>query len=106
MLGKFMDKSVGMPFGLPSVPMAAMPALLGGVAASIGAILSEATALVTGFSAAGAGALAFYLLAKPAFSGISSALKQLHTDQAAYNRALTTALKFPELCPISGDSIL
>lgn len=67
----------------------------GGLVAAVGlvpgfqALLVEVTGLVSGFSAAAAGAGAFGALAIPTFSKVSGALSGISKDTAAYNNALT-----------------
>ena len=67
------------------VPLVALPAIAGGLAA----LLPELAGIVSGLAAAGAGAGAFAALALPAFRSVSGALSQIKQDQEAYNRATT-----------------
>ena len=55
---------------------------------ALGAALVEVTGLVSGFVAAGAGAVAFGALAYPAVSKVKSAYEGLHTAQSAYQTAV------------------
>lgn len=63
-----------------------------GLAAAIPAaqaLAVEVTAVGSGLAAAGAGAVAFGVLAKPAFSAVADAVKNINKDQLAYDNALT-----------------
>jgi len=71
--------------------------------AAVAAALTEATGLVAGFAAAGAGAGAFGLLAIPAFKAVSGALTQAQADQTAYDRALTKTAKNTALQHLKAD---
>lgn len=81
----------GHKFNLPFVNFTANPLGLAAIGAGITALLPELAALVSGFTAAGAGAAAFYVLAHPAISnltadvqGLSAANQKLGVAKNAY----------------------
>lgn len=80
--------------------------MLAGIAAAVPAVealLVEAAGLASGFAAAGAGAAAFAILARPAFESVSAAYTKIKTDQLAYNNALTASAKSTALKKLKQD---
>ena len=63
------------------------PYSLAAIAAAVQGALVEVTGLVSGFAAAGAGAGAFALLAKPAVTSVTNAYTGLNTAMTAYQAA-------------------
>lgn len=87
------------PSSVGSLPLASLIA----VVPAVEALLPEVTALASGFAAAGAGAGAFALLAKPAFGAVGDAYKSIGKDQAAYDNALTKTAKSKALAKLGQD---
>ena len=79
--GGLLEKILGTAGGLPLPAIAALVPV-------VGALAVEITGVVSGFAAAGAGAGAFALLAKPAVSQVTAAYSGLHAAQQKYANAL------------------
>lgn len=77
----------GHSFNLPFTNMTANPIGLAAIGGAIAALLPELAGVVSGFAAAGAGAVAFGILAAPAVKHVTTAYSNLKAAQLAYNNA-------------------